>query len=263
MKPHLALFLSILFFIPSLACGSFTTTSVVGSGNIVSQTLNVSSFDRVTLYGSGKVFIEQGQTESLSVETDDNIISLLDIRIKGDELILGVKRGFDVDPSESIIYNLTVTDLRAIKLAGSGSFLVGPIDSKEFQVLLPGSGDIKIERLMAKELAIDLAGSGNITLDDIHVKILDTSLRGSGDIKLEGTTKEETVVVRGSGNYRAANLQSKAAHISIPGSASVAVWVTSELKIRVNGSGDIQYYGDPVVRQSGFGSSHIIWLGEK
>ena len=106
-RTFVSLFLVTLFFLPSLACGSLTTNSVVGSGEVINQTIDISSFNRVTLEGFGAVFIEQGQTESLSVQTDENILPLLDIRVRGKELILGVKRGFDLTPSQGIIFNLT------------------------------------------------------------------------------------------------------------------------------------------------------------
>jgi hypothetical protein len=108
MKRNVYLFLVLLLFAPSLACGSFVTNPIVGSGDIVNQTIDVSNFDRVSLEGFGDVYIEQGQTESLSIQTDDNILSFLDIKVRGRELILGVKNGVDVNPSESITYNLTV-----------------------------------------------------------------------------------------------------------------------------------------------------------
>jgi hypothetical protein len=81
----------------------FTTNSAIGSGEIVTQTIDVSGFQRVTLEGLGDVFIEQGQTESLSVETDENILPLLDIRVRGSELILGTKNAVD-ESIKSITY---------------------------------------------------------------------------------------------------------------------------------------------------------------
>jgi hypothetical protein len=259
----LALFLIGLFFLPSLACGTLRTEFVEGSGNIITQSFMVDSFDRVTLEGSGNVHIKQGQTESLSVETDDNILRLLEIRVRGNELILGTKRGFDINPSQPVVYNLTVKDLGAITLAGSGSFDIEPLQLKDLQISLPGSGDIKIESLSAKELSIDLNGSGNIALDDLNVKTLDTSLHGSGDIELQGIVKEEKVVVRGSGNYWAGDLQAKSVKVSIPGSADVVVWVINDLEVRVDGSGTIQYYGDPVIEQRGRGSGELTPLSGK
>jgi hypothetical protein len=174
-----------------------------------------------------------------------------------------VQRGFDIQPSQSITYNLTVRDLSGLRLSGSGTFEVGALEASRLRVSLPGSGDINVESLSADELDVDLAGSGNIRLEDLRVKTTDTSLQGSGDIELEGHAIEETVTVSGSGNYWAGNLQADAANVSIPGSADVIVWVTGELKVRVNGSGTVQYYGEPLIDQSGLGSGKVTSLGNK
>jgi hypothetical protein len=263
MKLPLSLFLIVLFFLPSLACGAFTTNSVIGPGKIVTQTIDVSGFQHVTLGGFGDVFIEQGQTESLSVETDDNILPLLDIRVKGSELILGTKNGVDINPSKSITYNLTVKDLDAIRLGGSGTFHVGSLNSGNFGVSVSGSGDVNISSLEAEDLSIALNGSGNILVENINVNTVDTSLQGSGDIKLEGQAATQKVRVNGSGNYLAGELQTDAAEISVPGSADVTVWAEDELSIRVSGSGNIRYYGKPVIDQNISGSGNITSLGEK
>lgn len=263
MKLNLSVFLIVLFFIPSLACGSFTTNYVVGSGDIVDQTIDVSNFNRVTLEGFGDVYVEQGQTESLSVQADDNIIPLLDTRVEAGELTLGVKRGVDVNPSQSVIYHLTVKDLNGLTIAGSGDFYVEPVNSSTLAISIPGSGDISIEELIADDLSMDLDGSGSVTLESVDVKTVDTSIRGSGDVKLEGTADTQEVRVDGSGNYLGGNLETDTAEIRVLGSADVTVWVNDELTVRVNGSGNIQYYGGPRVDQSGVGSADIISLGDK
>jgi hypothetical protein len=263
MKRNFSLLLILLFFLPSLACGSFTTDAVAGSGEIVTQALDVSNFDRVTLEGFGSVFISQGQTESLTVQTDDNLIPLLDITVRGRELTLGVKPGYNIHPSQSLTFNLTVKDLTALGLDGSGDFYVEPIQSDSLAVSIQGSGNIDIEGLSAEVLSIDLNGSGNITIQDIAVHTVETSLQGSGDIKLEGKADIQSVKTGGSGNYLAGDLETISADISIPGSASITVWASDELNVRVSGSGDIQYYGQPRIDQSGSGSGNLISLGEK
>jgi hypothetical protein len=263
MKLTPSLFLIVLLFLPSLACGSFTPNSVIGSGDIVTQTIDVSNFNRVALGGFGSVFITQGQTESLSVQTDDNLIPLLDISVQGSELRLGMKRGYNFSPSQSITFNLTVQDLSAITLDGSGDFYVEPLESSDLAVSIRGSGNIDLQGLTADNLSVDLNGSGNITIEDIQVNTIDTSLQGSGDIKLEGKTDTQQVRVGGSGNYLAEDLESSSADISIPGSADVMVWVSDELTVRVNGSGTIRYYGKPTIDQSISGSGNITSLGEK
>jgi len=263
MKRILPLLLISLFFIPSLACGSFTTHTVEGSGKFKTRTIDVHGFDHVVLAGFGDVHVTQGQKESLSVQTDDNILPLLDIKVIGKELTLGIKPGFDVNPSESIIFNLAVLNLNGVTLAGSGNFYVEPIKSSDLGVSLLGSGNIDIKGLNANSLSIDLNGSGNISLTDIHAKKVAASLRGSGDIKLEGNASAQEITISGSGNYRAGNLQTDITDVSIPGSGNVTIWVNHNLNTRVNGSGDIEYYGKPTLDQRGSGSGHITSLGEK
>jgi len=264
MKCNLSLLLLILlFFAPSLACGTLTTKSVAGSGNIETQTFDVNDFDRVLLEGFGDVYIGQGQSQGLSVQTDSNIIPLLKIEVRDRELRLGTKQGVDITPSESITYNLTVKNLKGISLAGSGNFYVEPVKSSDIMVSLPGSGNINIKGLNAGNLAIDLNGSGNITIETINAKTIDASLRGSGDIKLGGNANTQNVTIDGSGNYLAGSLETDIADVSIPGSADVTVWVNNELKIRFNGSGDIKYYGKPTVDQNVSGSGNITSLGKK
>ena len=263
MKRNLSLILILLFFIPSLACGSFTTNSVVGSGNIETQMFDVSGFDRVLLEGFGDVYIEQGQSESLSVQTDANIIPLLNIEVRGRELRLGAKHGVDITPSESITYNLTVKNLNSVSLSGSGNFYVQPVKSSALAVSLPGSGNVNLKGINAANLSIDLNGSGNITIESINAKTIDASLKGSGDIKLEGNANTQTVILSGSGNYLAGNMQTDISEVSIPGSADVTVWVNNLLNVSINGSGEIKYYGQPTVDQSGSGSGKITSLGQK
>ncbi len=263
MKHHLRIFLIILFFLPSLACGVLNTKSVDGSGNLETQTIDVSNFDSVTLAGFGNVFIQQGEVQSLSVQTDDNILPLLDIRVTGRELILAVKPNLNINPSQSITYNLTVKDLKAVSLKGSGNFYVDPVKSNSISISLFGSGDITFKGLSSDTLSMDLSGSGNITIDGISVKTLDTSVKGSGDVKLTGKADTQKVSIIGSGNYLAGNLETTSADISIPGSADVTVWATDTLRTDVNGSGNIRYYGKPNIDQSGLGSGKLISLGAK
>jgi hypothetical protein len=263
MKRSLFVFLITLFFIPSLACGFFRPGYIVGSGNIVSKSIAVSGFDRITLEGSGDVYVEQGRTESLSVEADDNILPLLDEQVRGNELVLRIKPGYDVTPSQSITYHITIKDLSGITTAGSGDFFVGPVESDTLAISIPGSGDVRIESLTGDKLSIDLDGSGSATLDKVDIKTSDTSIQGSGDVKLTGKAEAQGVTIAGSGNYLAGDLETETANISVVGSAHVTVWVNDQLEIKNTGSANVEYYGKPSVDESGVGSGDLVSLGDK
>ena len=127
------------------------TDIVTGSGNIITKDYDVKGFSRVTLAGSGNVYITQGSTESLSVETDDNIFAQLDIRVRGDELILGTKPAVGINPSQPIKYQLTVKDLNNITLGGSGNMYSDPIQTDNMQVMLGGSGNIEVKGMSGRK----------------------------------------------------------------------------------------------------------------
>ena len=264
MKLRLYYFLIILLILPALACNSTVIGNTVnGSGKIVTKSYDVSGFSRVSLEGFGDVYITQDETESLSVETDDNIFTQLDIRVRGDELALGTKLNASINPTKSIIYHVTVKDLSEITLAGSGNIYIEPLQTRDMKVMVAGSGDVEINGLDGTDLSISLPGSGNITIEEIAVTSVDTSINGSGDINLDGVADKQTISVNGSGKYIAGNLETASADISISGSGDLTVWAKDELVIRVNGSGDVAYYGRPTVDQSGFGSGNVRSLGEK
>jgi hypothetical protein len=266
MKRLLPLILIVLFFIPSLACSVVIPNSpnaVKGSGNIVTQTVDVKNFSSVSLENSADVYLEQGSTESVTVEADDNILPLLETKVRGKELLLSTKPNTSIDSSRKIIYRITAKDLSGISLNGSGNFNVSPIKADSMDISLDGSGNIKIDELATGKLSIQLNGSGNIGINKVSASSTDASVDGSGDIRLAGQSPTQKISFNGSGNYAAGDLKSESVEISIPGSADVTVWATEELKAEIDGSGTVRYYGKPSVDQSGDGSGKIVSLGEK
>ena len=103
MKKQMILLLSVfvLLFTPACSLGNdiarrieFSTDSGVnvksltGSGNIVTEDRPVSDFDQIVLTGLGEMIITQGDTESLTIEADDDTPPLLD-------MLLAKKRASD------------------------------------------------------------------------------------------------------------------------------------------------------------------------
>ena len=96
-----------------------------GSGNIVTQSFDVSGFDQIELNTIGDVHIEQGDSESLTIETDDNILPLLEVQVKDGKLILRAQDGADFAPSNTITFRVTVRELLAVVVGGMIVTLLG------------------------------------------------------------------------------------------------------------------------------------------
>lgn len=278
MNKRILLPISILLVCLLLASCGFQ--SVSGSGKVIAETRDISGFTAVTLEGIGEVTIEQGTRESLTIEAEDNLIEYFDITVKNSTLIIGIKDEYQtvsLQPTQPVKFQVTVRDLEAVTLAGSGSITTGDLETTNFDISLLGSGHITTGNLTTEAVTINLAGSGNIsigkvtanslssstlgsggiTIEKLTADSVDVSIPGSGDLTLTGTVGDQQIDIRGSGSYEASGLQSESATISIAGSGDVFLAVSDSLNVDILGSGDVTYSGQPTVETNIAGSGDV------
>lgn len=225
-----ALILALALSLSACAAIDVNIQTLTGSGVIVTEERNVSDFDKVVLAGSGDLTITQGDEESLTITADDNLMDYIQSEVDGSTLMLGI----DIDDLSDIIttynptrleYDLVVTDLSSLQLAGSGNAVM--------------------KELETGELILTVAGSGNITIDNLTADSVETNLPGSGNVELAGYAPTQLVTIAGSGSYRARDLESESAHVMVGGSGNVTIQASDELDITIAGSGSVDYYGSP------------------
>jgi hypothetical protein len=216
--------------------------SVKGSGNVVAETRPVSQFDRVSVSGAGHLAIVQGDQESLTIETDDNLLPLIKSEVAGGLLKLGPEN-VNLNPTRTIRYQLRLKDLRELHLSGA---------------LEAEAQSIKTDRLL-----LAISGSGKIQVSGLEASDLDARISGSGDIRLAGKVNCQTISISGSGNYRAGDCESQNTTVHVSGSGDATIWARGALEAHVSGSGDIGYFGSPQVNSHVSGSGSVHSLGNK
>jgi hypothetical protein len=217
-----------------------------GSGNVVTEDRDVSGFDSVALSGFGRVIITQGDEESLTVETDDNLMRYIQTEVRDGTLELGFTddaRYKIPDPSSPIIFHLSLTDLNALDLSGAGSFVIDELDADRLVVTLSGAGDLRIDSLTATDLVVTTSGAGNV--------------------ELAGAVETQTIDLSGLGNYSARDLESRTATVSISGAGNAGVWVRDTLDVTISGAGGVDYFGSPEVTQNISGVGKVTGRGDK
>ena len=237
------LLLVLIVLAASIAPTACNANIVNGSGDLISETREVSGFDSINLSGSGEVIVTQGGEESLTVETDDNVMEHVKTEVQGGTLHLGFEEGLNLIDPTRLIFTVGVDDLSELGISGSGDIEVDSVDTDQFNVTVSGSGNLQIR---------------DLTADSVEARI-----SGSGDVDLTGETTSQDVTISGSGKYRAGDLQSETAEVSISGSGQATVWATESLDSNISGSGSVDYYGQPSISTSGSGSGKINSLGEK
>jgi len=233
----------LLLGVALLAVTACDANIVRGSGDLITESVEVSNFDSIALDGMGEVIITQGEGESLTIETDDNVMEHVKAVVRGGTLELGFDEGLNLISPTRLIFTVGVEDLSELSVSGSGDIESDKVDTSSLKVTVSGSGDVQIGVLLA---------------DAVEAKI-----SGSGDIDMAGETTTQDISINGSGNYRAGDLRSDSTEVSISGSGKATVWATESLDASINGSGSVDYYGKPSVNMSGSGSGDVNSRGDK
>jgi len=229
------------WFVPGI--NLFGGKGVVGSGNMATETRPVSGFDRLELSGIGDAQVVQGETESLEIEAEDNLLPYITSQVVAGQLTIGVQRGISIRPTRPILYKLTVKSLH--------------------QVTTSGIGKISIDSLVTDQLKTDSSGTGNIEIGKLRADGLEVHISGLGSIHVSGSVNQLILHISGAGSLKGEELKTSQARADISGTGSAMLWVTDTLTANISGLGSISYYGNPVVRKevSGVGTLHS--LGEK
>lgn len=257
------IFVVLALFLSSAACTFGFPRATRGSGNIVTQSFDVAGFDQIQLDTVGVVHVEQGDSESLTIETDDNILPLLEVNVKDGTLILGAEDFATLDPTTTITFRVTVKDLSVITVNSSGDVIAEAISAEDFAVHVNASGDVTLESVEVETFSVSCSGSGDVNVDDLQADDVQLQMNSSGDIRIAGRTPSLNVKISGSGDVLAGDLQASDATVSIQGSGNATVWAVDLLDVTLSASGNLSYYGDPALTQNASGSGDLLPLGEK
>jgi hypothetical protein len=238
------------------ACGGIGSNVLQGSGKVQTENRPISGVTAVMLTTSGSLTITQGAAESLTIESDDNILPLLTSEVENGTLTLATKPNTSINPTR-IQYRLVVTDIAAITSTGSGDTAAGELISDSFTLQVNGSGDVAIEALTSTNPTITTTGSGNVTIRLLTAETLTVNQSSSGSVTLVGSAENQTITMTGSGDFIGEGLQGETANIRMESSGDATVNVSGAIDATLSGSGNLTYIGDPQVDENVSGSGKV------
>jgi hypothetical protein len=171
---------------------------VRGSGNVITESRDVSGFNEIALLGSGSVVVEVNGSESLTVEAEDNIMPLLKTEVRNGRLELSVESS--ISPTVEIKYTITAATLDRVSISGSGDVAATGIDAESFDVEISGSGRVEPTGT-ADTLTLRISGSGRYDGEGLAASVGDVRVSGSGDAVVY-VTEDLDVDVSGSGSVK-------------------------------------------------------------
>lgn len=233
MKNSIFTLFSCLFL---LSCYPSDAQRVSGKGSIVTQEFDLETFSAIGLSMAAKVTLTQGSQQKVVVHGQQNILDLLNKKIKGGSWEIRCQE--NVRSYESLRIEITMKELDRVAISGSGDVITTNTfrTNGDFDLAISGSGDADIK----------------VEADDI-----DCSISGSGNAVLQGKARSLDISIAGSGDVKATDLAVNHCAISTAGSGDSEVSVSDELTASIVGSGDVYYKGDPKVKVSVIGSGNV------
>lgn len=216
-----------------------------GSGNVITQTREVSGFEAVSVSYPAEVLIKQGNAESLKIEAEDNLLPNLKTQVKNGTLEIFYQRenGKHVNPTKTVKITVVVKDLKNVDFTSAG--------------------ELTVDNLKTDTLDVSMSGAGNMKLDQILVKSLGLSLSGAGSSTASGTADDLNLSISGFGDFKGADLHSQDAQVDISGAGSATVWAEKNLDAQISGAGSVNYYGSPSLTKQISGVGGINHSGNK
>lgn len=173
----------------------------------MTETRPVEGFDAVAIAGVGRLTMERGATESLTITAEDNIVPLLRSEVVGGTLELGPRPGTALSPTREILYRLTYREMQTVASSGVTTIQASGIDTPAFTV----------------------------------------NTSGTSTLLVSGSADRQRILASGTSSYSAGDLLTRITTLDVSGTATLVVAVSERLEGNVSGAAVVEYIGSPTV----------------
>ena len=198
---------------------------IEGNGHVKKETRQVSGYHAIASSGSWDVMVAYGESNSIQVEGDENLLAYIETSVENGKLSIKSKKNANLRSKNKVTIYVSVTKLTGVFLSGSGDIIGNGKFSND------GNTDFR------------LSGSGSIKIDFNKIQKVGVSISGSGNVRLSGSAGSVTLGISGSGNADCSEVICEEVSASISGSGNVKVNANKSIEARIAGSGNVYYKG--------------------
>ncbi len=232
------IYITVLIVLTSFICSITSCMDkqpVRGNGTILKKEIQLTEFEKIELDGIFKVYLKQGDASKLEVETDENIIDLIEANVRSKKLTLKVKK--PVHSTRGIFIYLTFNKINHLSLAGH-TYVVST------------------DRMNFDQLDLIVSGTSKM-ISEINAVSLKVEASGSSSLELSGNVFSADITASGAAKMNAVNMNIDDLKHSASGTAATTVNVISKFDVKASGTAQVQYYGTPEMREEVSGSASV------
>lgn len=171
----------IIFILGSVVLSSCTYWGIRGNGHVKTESRNVGEFTKIDASGAYTIKIKIGESPSIKIKAEENLLPLIRTKIKGNTLVIDNKK--NLSPRKELLIEITTQELTSIDCSGANDIDVIGINTDKFEVELSGAGSINLEGNVDKFYG-DLSGAGNINAKSLFANKVYISVSGAANAKV-------------------------------------------------------------------------------
>ena len=202
---------------------------IEGSGNVVTKTFNVQSFDQLDVKGVFSLKLSQGSKEEVKIEADDNLQDLFEVKNEGSKLIVSMKKDSHFNSKKGLKVYVSFKKLKSMDLS-----TVGNVTSEQ--------------SLSFDNLDIDTKSVGSIDLK-LTAQSIKLDNKSVGDVTLNGKADNAVIKNKSVGSLRAADFVVQTMDIDNSGVGSAEVNAAKEIKVKDSFLGKVNNKGAAKIKK--------------
>jgi hypothetical protein len=197
-----------------LVFSSCNWNKIRGNGSIKTETRDVAAFEAITFDGGYDIQIKCQEKQSLTIETDENLMPRIKTDVHNNTLRVHTK-GMLL-PTDGIRITISVPNIAEFTINGSTDGDINNINNNRLDIDINGSGKLHLDgksstvkintsgsskvdaaSLISDDSDIQINGSGNIHV--YAANSVNVQINGSGTVKYKGEPKSINQQINGSG----------------------------------------------------------------
>ncbi|WP_299762160.1 DUF2807 domain-containing protein [uncultured Dokdonia sp.] len=242
---------------------------IKGSGIVTLKEVEIEeSFDTIDIDGDFDIELNQGNTDVYTIETDDNLIDVIQFTVEDNTLKISAthrivkKKRFKITITASTIAEIHLNNEARIKgeglITGENLILTAGKSSKfDLDVAYTNAIDVELfsdaeGTLKAKSESSKVALEGRATLKMYAiVNRLESQISDTSKLILDGTLETTNFTLAGNGKLTAKEALLTTTEINLSDDADAYIQVKEAITLYAQDSAVLQLYGEPTITVTG------------
>jgi hypothetical protein len=190
------------------------------------KSFDFTGFSEIEASGAVNVYLEQGNSESIRVETTNFDMEKVVVEKSGKTLKVYTKKNRGSSKNRKVDVYISCINLNRLEAGGATDVYAenSTIKSESLEIYAHGASDIDIT---------------------VEVRELEIDASGASDIKISGVAGTQKIKASGASDCKAYSLVGQDVEVKASGASSVSVQASQRLDAKASGASSVRYKGNP------------------